>query len=775
MQEAAESEATKALVERATSLHRNGDLAGAERLYRQVLQTFPTHAAALGLLGLIEHDNGRTDDGIGLLRRSIEVDPENASMRLNLGTVYAESGRMEDAIDQFRNAVRITPTNTSAIENLIMALRDLGRVEESLPLLEQQVALDPSNAMTRYRLAASLVEAGHFERALNEFDHAALKSARLPGVNYQRGIAHLRLLQYEQAQLHLEAAVKENARHFEAYFLLGTVLLERNKSKEALAALELAQSLNPNSVETLCLKASAQIQLKSYSIAEETLKQAILLSPANSSALDMFVSLALATWDLGDEPQARKYLSIHLRNKPDPSLQAAHDLMLPQIMGTREEMLNSRARFERNLDALLESTPRLTLPHMLIGTSNFYLAYHGLSDKTVLQKYAQFCLAACPPLRFTAPHCESGKSRSGRKRIGFLSKFIMNHSVSMCFSRVIEAMSATGEFEVHLISQHPFDDESVNQNYPNFQGRKIQLPSEGFIAARDMIAALELDILVYLDIGMDLDSYCLALARLASVQCVLGGHPDTTGIPNMDYFISSALTEVDEADAHYSETLLRLPISTFYFHRPQLPYTAYGHRKGRSEFGLPTQGRIYLCPSVLQKLHPDFDLALARILELDPNGHVILFRDPRFSAWNEATMSRLDKTVHRELRNRILMAPWVHAPLDFANVNALADVILDPFHFGLGSTAITTFTVGVPTVTKPSDFLRGRVGLFFSRLMDLPECVATDTEDFAQRAVAIATNRDLREDLGRRILRNNSVLYNNSKPIQDLADALRKL
>ncbi len=51
----------------------------------------------------------------------------------------------------------------------------------------------------------------------------------------------------------------------------------------------------------------------------------------------------------------------------------------------------------------------------------------------------------------------------------------------------------------------------------------------------------------------------LAAQRLAPVQCVTWGQPETTGMPTMDYFLSSALMEPPDGDAHYTERLVRLP------------------------------------------------------------------------------------------------------------------------------------------------------------------------------------------------------------------------
>src|SRR5262249_18408687 len=90
-------------------------------------------------------------------------------------------------------------------------------------------------------------------------------------------------------------------------------------------------------------------------------------------------------------------------------------------------------------------------------------------------------------------------------------------------------------------------------------------------AAREQLAAQALDILVYPDIGMEEWSYSLAFTRLAPVQCVLWGHPVTTGIDTIDYFLSSELLDVPEAQTHYTETLVRLPTLPVYYYRPVLP------------------------------------------------------------------------------------------------------------------------------------------------------------------------------------------------------------
>src|SRR4029079_4976610 len=122
------------------------------------------------------------------------------------------------------------------------------------------------------------------------------------------------------------------------------------------------------------------------------------------------------------------------------------------------------------------------------------------------------------------------------------------------------------------------------------------------------------DVLIYTDIGMDPTTYSLAFARLAPVQCTTWGHPETTGLDTIDYFISSDLMEVPAADSHYSERLVRLPSLTFYYYRSELP----AQLMGRDAFGLDPNATLYACPQSIYKFHPEFDAAIAGILRGDP-------------------------------------------------------------------------------------------------------------------------------------------------------------
>lgn len=257
-------------------------------------------------------------------------------------------------------------------------------------------------------------------------------------------------------------------------------------------------------------------------------------------------------------------------------------------------------------------------------------------------------------------------------------------------------------------------------------------------------------------------TYFLAFARLAPVQCVSFGHPDTTGIRNMDYFISNDLFETEDADAHYSERLFRLhDLGTLaYYYRPQIPAPL----KDRGAFGLPNEARLYLCPQTLFKFHPDFDAMLGNILRADPDGRLILI-EGKFPHWTDSLRRRFARTLP-DVLNRVLWLPAQNGD-DFINLIAVCDVMLDTPHFNGMNSNLEAFAVGTPIVTLPMDLQRGRHTYGMYQKMGIHDCIAGNPGEYVRIAVRVATDPAYRRALQDRILTANAALYEDDRAVQE--------
>src|SRR5262249_6363600 len=134
-------------------------------------------------------------------------------------------------------------------------------------------------------------------------------------------------------------------------------------------------------------------------------------------------------------------------------------------------------------------------------------------------------------------------------------------------------------------------------------------------------------VLIYPEIGMDGASLLLAAQRLAPVQCTSWGHPTTSGLATVDYFLSSELMEPAGAQEHYTERLVPLPNLSVYIEPPE----SAGEPVERAALGLPADAMVYWCGQSLFKYLPQYDQIYPRIAREVP--------DSRFG-FIEATVGR---------------------------------------------------------------------------------------------------------------------------------------
>ena len=105
---------------------------------------------------------------------------------------------------------------------------------------------------------------------------------------------------------------------------------------------------------------------------------------------------------------------------------------------------------------------------------------------------------------------------------------------------------------------------------------------------------------------------------------------------------------------------------------------------------------------------------------------------------------------------------------DYLNLNTVVDVLLDPVHFNGGNTSLKALALGVPIVTLPTQFLRGRMTLALYQQMQLLDAVAVNAEDYIHNAVHLGTDPDYRAHLSAKILQANAVLYENPAGVRAL-------
>ena len=162
-----------AQLETAIRLHESGDLAGAERRYRAILEADARDADATHLLGLIAHQRGEHALAVAQIGEAIALKADKAIYHYNLGNALAALGRPRAAAKSFRAATRLDPSHIAARSNLAHALTQTRRHREAVAEFRHLLSLQPSPA-ARNALASALIRcADAGPAAAHGYDEAA--------------------------------------------------------------------------------------------------------------------------------------------------------------------------------------------------------------------------------------------------------------------------------------------------------------------------------------------------------------------------------------------------------------------------------------------------------------------------------------------------------------------------------------------------------------------------------------------------------------------------
>jgi protein O-GlcNAc transferase len=720
----------EARLAQAKELHRLGRAAEALAHYRDLCIEEPERAELWYLASLAEHELGRATQARESVDRALALAPDQPHFRLHSGHVAVDSGDTLIAERDLRRATDLRPDWAPAWASLGTMLFHLQRVSEAQACFEKAVALDPGRARNWNNLGLAFADLGRQDDATRAFERAlALDPAY--------GLAHLNLARTcdsagkaDEAIAHAREACRLAPRHAEAHVLAGDLYRKRRDAANALA---------------------------SY-------RSAIGVAPRNAKARN---ALAEMLWETGAVEEARREFAANRRDHPG-SLKAAlgSELLLPAVYAGKEHLGESRARYREGLERLVERREDFRYKRAGdalddIRWTNFYLAYQGQNDRELQSRYGDFIgevLAKEAP-EFLAERKPRARVGS-RLRVGFLSHFFFNCTAGRYFASWVLGLD-TERVESFVYYTNPWvadDTRAIAAAAAHFR----HLPKRSLQAIARQVLEDDLDVLVYPELGMHPDVFALASLRLAPVQCAGWGHPTTTGLPTIDWYLSCESMEPEGAQAHYRERLALLPGLGTNYARPS------GEADGnRADFGLPEDRHLYLVPQSIFKIHPDNDALIADVLAADPRGLAVLF-DAGHPALLDAFAARIAPVLAARglsTERHLLFLPYVtHG--QYLRVNRLCDVMLDTLHWSGGNTSLDALAMALPVVTLPGGLMRGRQSLGMLRTLGVEDVVAKDRDDFVRLAARLGADREWRRDVYDRIAAGTPGLFDRREPVQ---------
>jgi predicted O-linked N-acetylglucosamine transferase (SPINDLY family) len=610
------------------------------------------------------------------------------------------------------------PTIAEAYQ-IALRLHRQGKTEVAEQIYRNILAAEPNHAQSWHLLGVAAIQRDEYQQAAQYIERAIGLDSSRAAFFANLGIAYRQLGRLQDSERVLRQALDKDPLFVNAYCTLGLTLCDADRCEDAIRFLQQA------------------VQMKQ----EDSLAAAALgFALSETGRVDQALTAYQYAYDL----------------TPSAKLRITLATLLPLVYGSMEDLQAWRARFQREVSRLVDEGVRSDLstePH----TPIFNLAYQAGNDRDLQAKIARlYQVPPEKPLELRGP-------LSGRIHVAFISNHFNRHTIGKLQRGMIARLSRD-DFQVTVLSVGREQDD-VAEFIRAHADQYVEVPP-ALPRARQLIRDLAPHVLFYTDIGMDAFTYSLAFSRLAPVQCVTWGHPLTTGMPSIDYFISSRLMEPPDAEQHYTEKLVTLDSLGIYYYRPSPPEPAT-----RQQFGLHPDAHLYVCPQSIYKFHPEFDPLLGEILRRDPRGRVVLIRWA-YKYPDDLLRARFAR-VMPDVADRIDFIPRLLQP-EFVSLLGMSDVLLDPIHFGGGHTSLDALALGTPVVTLPGQFLRGRITQALYRKMGYMDCVADSTERYVEIAVRLGTDPGYRQQVHQQILAANSPLFEDLDSVRQLEAFFRQ-
>ena len=605
--------------------------------------------------------------------------------------------------------------------------------------------------------AVSLQRRGDLQGAEKIYRDILRLDKKNPDALHLIGLIYYQRNDLKSATRKISAALKRR-RDPIFHYNLAKCYADMGEQEKAVAQYRAVLRLQPNNRQALDNLARCYERLQQTDAAAECYRRLLKLKPDAASVIG---DLARLLRDTNRLPEARDlFLRLaDLENSPRHRVRAA--LSLPNIFDSRQQIETLLSKAESEIQQLMDEGLVLDEPWQEVEIMPFNTHYMGVDVRPLHEKLCRLYRKACPALAFQADSRQLAPAASGgRLRIGFLSAFFRNHSVTHYFGNLIAGLDRE-MFEVILIhTPNSLLEDDERRQLENAVDQVVTLP-ERLKPAQEALAALSMDVLCFVDLGMEPVSYFLAFGRYAPLQILLAGHPVTSGLDSIGWFISHQGSEAAQPQRHYSENLALVPES--------IPYTCYSRPSPpdgtlqRKDFHLPADKTVYLCPQMLMKIHPDMDPLFKGILEDDDEAMVVLVET--HTPFRRSLEQRFASTLGK-LAERIAFIPMAPEGPPFRRLLELADTVLDTIHFSGGRTSFDAFSVAVPVVTLPGEFFRGRQTLGLYRIMGTQELVAQTPTQYVELALRLANDQAFRQDMRSRLAEASGRLFHHPGSIR---------
>jgi protein O-GlcNAc transferase len=380
----------------------------------------------------------------------------------------------------------------------------------------------------------------------------------------------------------------------------------------------------------------------------------------------------------------------------------------------------------------------------------YFFAYHGSNNVKIYSLISDIFILLLPKnfiFDLTV------KKQTTNKILFIGNNIVKHHSIANTHSMFVKHMIEDPSFDVKIltygeIEQMNYFVDDLDNHIINF--KDIYTDKNIIETIAHFIANENFNVIIYTEIGMDPLFRFLSFYRLANVQINTYGHSETSGIPTINYYISSKYYENINSPDNYSEKLIQFdslctyyenPITKLYTTMKQYHFDAFKQVK-KNKLCIKDHHVIYGCLQIYYKFHPSFLRTAREILKSNDNALFMLLDYGECSTKFKIYIN----SIGEEYKDRIIFIEKCNFD-DYMQYMDICTVIIDNFNFGGCNTTMQALSLGKIVLTLSgkllcNSFTQGYYQKIILNIQDdiLHKCICNTEKELIDMAIFLGQN-----------------------------------
>ncbi|WP_420583213.1 tetratricopeptide repeat protein [Reichenbachiella sp.] len=322
-------------------------------------------------------------------------------------------------------------------------------------------------------------------------------------------------------------------------------------------------------------------------------------------------------------------------------------------------------------------------------------------------------------------------AKNKKLKVGYLSPDFREHAVGRLIYEIFEFHNKerfeTFAYATIVTEEVDFVSQAIQENCDHF----INCHHLTAVEIAKKIRADEIDVLIDLVGYTTYSKPAVVALKPAVIQMHYLGNPGTMGAEFTPYFLSDSEMVPEKHQKLYTEEILYLKHGWVASKIPdEIPNLT------KADCNLPENALVYCSFNFPKKLSPEvFNVWMKILIEVQNS---VLWIYAPLELQQENLMKEVSK--FEVDKDRIIFADNVSYTEYLARLK-LADIFLDSFFYGAGSTAANALMMGVPVLTLPGETFVSRLGSGVNAAASMKDWNCSNETEYLEKAVYWATHK----------------------------------